>query len=393
MMATRSSGHPSRAVLRPLQKGDPAKILSPDALSLRLSRLPRTSLAMVPTPLHELPTLSRDLGVRVLVKRDDLTGLAFGGNKVRQLEFFLGDAATHGADVVVAGGSFAQSNHARVCAAAARAAGLGSVILVRPGGGSAGVQGTGNALLTRVFADEVRLVPELDAIPREDRLVELRERSELFARVAEELRDAGRTPYVLLGSSVPLGVLGYVDAAIELHHQRRMLGLDFSKLFVTSLGATQAGLELGRYLLGDPYQVIGMSYQPATRPATAILNLLDGAAEMLDADVRIAESDLINDDALAGPEYGVLNDQAREALFLAARSDGLLLDPVYSAKGFAGMLSWIREGRVKQGETIVFLHTGGLPALFAYADELEGTSEAGIRSDRSSGPADWPPVR
>jgi D-cysteine desulfhydrase family pyridoxal phosphate-dependent enzyme len=334
-------------------------------------------LATVPTPVHELPNLSRNLGVRLLVKRDDLTGLAFGGNKVRQLEFFLGDAIASGADVIVAGGSFRQSNHARVCAAAARAAGLGSVILVRAGGARTGSSITGNALLTRLLADEVRVVPELNEISREDRLLELRQRSDVFAAVADELRRAGRKPYVLLGSSLPLGALGYVGAAIELHEQRLASGLDFSKLFVTSLGATQAGLELGSRLLGDSYKIIGMAYQPsAGSAADGIRTLIDGAAELMGADAALTEVEPINDDAAAGPRYGVLNDRARAALALAARADGLLLDPIYTAKGFAGMVEWIRDGRVRQGETVLFVHTGGLPALFAYADELDRSVES-----------------
>lgn len=346
--------------------------LSPAALEERLRRLPRMRLATLPTPIHELPHLSRELGVRVLVKRDDLTGLAFGGNKIRQLEFFMGEAIAEGANVVVAGGSFAQSNHARACAAAARAAGLGSIMLFRPSAGTPGVLTTGNALITSWLADEVRVVEALADVPRGDRLQEVERRARIFAEVADEVRDRGGRPYVLLGSSTPLGVMGYVAAAIELHEQCRSQGMRFSRLFVTSLGVTHGGLELGHRLLGDPYEVIGIAYQPTGGSAADwIRRLIDGATKLLDVENPVGEGDIISDDTVAGPEYGELNDSAAEALQYAARKDALLLDPVYSAKGFAGVLRWVREGRVQQGETVLFLHTGGLPAVFAYANQLQ----------------------
>jgi 1-aminocyclopropane-1-carboxylate deaminase/D-cysteine desulfhydrase-like pyridoxal-dependent ACC family enzyme len=336
----------------------------------RLAALPRVALATLPTPIHELPRLSGELGVHVFVKRDDLTGLAFGGNKVRQAEFFVGEAVAAGADVVVAGGSYAQSNHARVSAAGARAAGLGAIVLVRPGEGPIADRVTGNALVTRLVADEVRVVPALDDVPRGDRLAEVEQRAAVFESVAAELRAQGLRPYVLVGSSTPTGVMGYVAAALELREQRQALGLEFSKLFVTSLGVTQAGLELASRALGEPYDVVGIAYQPtAGRGAEWIGRLTAGGASLLGLDVP-AGAEIVNDDGTAGPAYGVANDAARDALALAARSDALLLDPVYTAKGFAGLLRWIRDGRVRRGESVLFLHTGGLPGLFAYSAEM-----------------------
>lgn len=364
------------------QLGQGAKLrLSPTALQDRLLRLPRVHLATVPTPIHELPHLSRELGVRVLVKRDDLTGLAFGGNKIRQLEFFMGEATAAGCDVIIAGGSFAQSNHARACAAAARAAGLQSIILLRPGGGTAGALTTGNALITSLLADDVRVVDALADVPRGDRLGEVRHRGLVFDEVASEVRNRGRKPYVLPGSSTPLGVMGYMAAAIELHEQCHALDIHFSKLFVTSLGVTHAGLELGHRLLGDPYDVIGIAYQPTGGAATAwICRLIDGAGKLLGLEFSVRERDVVNDDTVAGPEYGMLNESARDALSFAARQDALLLDPIYGAKGFAGLLKWVREGRVEQGETVVFLHTGGLPAIFAYGDQSRAGAQAGFEA-------------
>jgi len=339
---------------------------APEELRRQLARLPHVPLATLPTPIHELPRLSAELGIRILVKRDDLTGLAFGGSKVRQAEFFLGEAMRAGADVIVAGGSYAQSNHARVCAAAARTVGLGSVILVRPGEGPTADTATGNALVTRLVADEVRVVEALDAVPRDDRLAEVEQRAGVFETVAAELRARGRTPYVLVGSSAPTGVMGYVAAALELHEQRRNLELDFSRLFVTSLGVTQAGLELGSRLLGEPYTVVGVAYQPTGGKGSEwVRRLIDGGAQLLGCDLEPGR-DVVSDDGSAGCAYGSPTPESREASRIAVRSDGLLLDPVYTAKGFAALLRWIREGRVRRGETVLFLHTGGLPALFAY---------------------------
>jgi 1-aminocyclopropane-1-carboxylate deaminase/D-cysteine desulfhydrase-like pyridoxal-dependent ACC family enzyme len=350
-------------------------VISAAELGDRLARLPRVALATLPTPIQELHHLSRELGVRILVKRDDLTGLALGGNKVRQAEFFVGEAIAAGSDVIVAGGSFAQSNHARVCAAAARAAGLGAIILVRPGEGPTADAATGNALLTRLIADEVRTVAALGDVPRGDRLAEVEHRTAVFESVARELRAQGQRPYVLVGSSTPIGVMGYVNAALELREQRRELDLEFSKLFVTSLGVTQAGLELGSRTLGEPYEVVGIAYQPTGgRGAEWIEQLMEGAAALLGIDLPSGTS-IVNEDATAGPGYGVADASAWEAIALGARSESLLLDPVYTAKGFAGLLQWIRDGRVRRGDSVLFIHTGGLPGLFAYGSELESRTE------------------
>jgi 1-aminocyclopropane-1-carboxylate deaminase/D-cysteine desulfhydrase-like pyridoxal-dependent ACC family enzyme len=347
--------------------------LSTSDLRAKLALLPRVPLAATPTPLQELRALSRETGVRILVKRDDLTGLAFGGNKVRQAEFFLGAAVRAGADVVIAGGSYAQSNHARVSAAAARAAGLRAVILVRPGEGRAADTTTGNALVTLQIADEVRVLNELGDVPRGDRLGEVVHRQAIFDRVAGELRAEGATPYVLVGSSTGLGVMGYIAGAIELHEQLAALGVEPTAVFVTSLGVTQAGLELGARLLGDAHRVVGIAYQPApaARAAGWVRELLREGATVLGVDTP-ETVDVISDTRQAGDHYGAVTDAMLETIRLVAHSESLMLDPVYSAKGFAGMLDWIREGRVAQGATVVFVHTGGLPSLFAYHDVMRG---------------------
>lgn len=332
----------------------------------QLRQLPRFPLLVGETPLHELQQLSRSTGKRIFVKRDDLTGLAFGGNKVRQAEFIVGEARARGADTLLAGGSFAQSNHARVLAAAACVAGLSSVILTRPGRGPASRDNRGSALVTRLLGSEVRVMAELGDAPDGNRLAEIEFRSRVFDSVADELRRQGRKPYVVLGSSTALGVMGYVGGAVELHRQARRLRLSFSKVFVTSLGATHAGLELGARLLGDEHKVIGCAYQPANRAAaeTTVRKLISDGARLLrlDEPTDVAVQTEVAD---AGLRYGVTTRQSRSALRVAAQSDALILEPTYTAKGFATMLRWITEERVADGESVLFVHTGGLPGLFS----------------------------
>ncbi len=340
-------------------------VMSLEQLEQRLGLLPRFSLLHGETPVHELPHLSRRLRRRIFVKRDDLTGLAFGGNKVRQAEFFVGDALAQGADTLIAGGSFAQSNHARVLAAAARAAGLEPVILLRPGGGLAGADLRGNALVTRMLAADVRVVEALRDAPAGDRRTEIAFRRDQFEAVADELRRQGRRPYTVLGSSMGRGVAGYVAASAELHRQATRLQLAFSTVFLTSLGATHAGLALGAHLLGEQHEIVAFAYQPAEaeHAERTVGRLVREGAGLLG--VAPGSVTIQTDVGEAGPRYAASTPRSRAALRLAATADALMLDPTYTAKGFAGMLRWLEEGRVAEGESVLFVHTGGLPGLFA----------------------------
>lgn len=337
-------------------------------LAEQLSCVPRFRLITGETPIQRLPGISRRVGRPVFVKRDDLTGLAFGGNKVRQAEFFVGQALAEGADTILAGGSFAQSNHARVLAAAARAAGLGAVILVRPGGGVVGRSTGGNALITRLLAVEVRVAAALADAPAEDRDAEIAFRRSVFAEEATRLRSQGRKPFVVLGSSTPLGTLGYVSAALELHRQSMQFGLRFGSIYLTSLGATHAGLELGARLLGDTHEIVGVAYQPVprTEAEATVGALAEAAAQLLG--LPMAERAVHTEIGEAGGAYGETTPSSRRALALAAEADGLLLDPTYTAKGFAAMLRDLERADASD-EPVLFVHTGGLPALFARAPE------------------------
>ena len=332
-------------------------------LSERLAAFPRFPLLSAPTPLQPMRRLSCHLGgPELYVKRDDLTGLAFGGNKVRQMEFFIGDALAEGADTFIAGGSYAQSNHARISSAAARVAGLEPVIVVRPGT-NVGTHG-GNALLTRMLCDDLRVSTELADVPR-DRLAEVAARRRVFDAIAEEYRAHGRRPYCLYGSSIPLGVMGYVAGALELQRQFDEAGVAPDWVVVTSLGSTQAGLELASRLMGLGWRVCGMAYMPVKQGAAPVVRLANQAAGLLGYDLVLAADAVVNHDAWAGPDYAVPSAQSREAMQLAASMEALILDPHYSAKGLAGLIAMIRGGDFHAGQTLVFIHTGGQPALFA----------------------------
>jgi 1-aminocyclopropane-1-carboxylate deaminase/D-cysteine desulfhydrase-like pyridoxal-dependent ACC family enzyme len=243
-----------------------------------------------------------------------------------------------------------------------------SLIVVRPGGTHPGAQG--NGLLVRLLADEFRVLPELADAPR-DRLAEVAYRAQVFARLAADQRAAGRRPYVVTGTSVPLGAMGSVAGALELLDQVRALGLERPFVAVTSAGATQAGLEVANRLLDEPLRVAGMAYLPTGGEGPGwVARIAEGGAALLGLPLEVPVSSVVNVDVAAGPGYGVLTKARREAIALAISTEGLLLDPVYTATGLANLRTWAATGAVDPADPVVFIHTGGLPALFAYAPDL-----------------------
>lgn len=327
-----------------------------------VDRLPRFELITSPTPLEEYPRLAERLELkRFFVKRDDLTGLAFGGNKVRELEMFLGSALQQNCDVFIAGGGVAQSNHARQCAAAARRAGMDIHLVLRKG--LRANTRTGNLLVTDLLGATIHWIEDDPTLSDRDRL------SIEMDTLADNLRREGRTPYVLHSSFHPLGAVGYVRAAIELLHQTQADGINEFVLFTTSMGATRIGLELAQFALDAPYEVRAAGWRPVDNELASRLAQL---AADTGATLGIPWSprpDSFHTIDFGGPEYGIPSETGIAAVQLAARTEGLLLDPVYSGKGFAGMQSAI-EHNFNKDVPVVFLHTGGLPALFAYENDL-----------------------
>ncbi len=327
---------------------------------MQLGRLPRLRLATLPTPLEEMPTLSAYLGgPRLLVKRDDMTGLAFGGNKVRKLEYLLGEAVDRGCDVVVTVGA-AQSNHARATAAAARRLGLDAVLVLA---GDEPLERQGNLLLDTIFGADIRVVDTDD-----DYVL-----MGVVEDIARDLQRRGRAPYVIPpGGSAALGAAAYANAGLELLDQLNTRGIHADAIVhATGTGGTQAGLYTACRLMQTRMEIVGVSAGPSRDVATArVRSLVEELCGLLGIDWRPHPDDIVVTDEYVGERYAVATPEGLDAIRLVARTEGLLLDPVYTGKAMAGLIDQVRRGRFRPDQNVVFWHTGGQPALFAYATAL-----------------------
>jgi len=321
----------------------------------RLATLPREHLGLLPTPLAPAPQLARAIGLAELwIKHDELIGFGFGGNKVRGLELLLADARAQRADIVVTGAG-AQSNHVRATAAAAAYAGL-EASAVYWGEEPSTVQG--NLLLTRLLGAATRFTHRADRAQIDQAITEL----------AAELRAAGRRPYAIpRGGACALGVLGHVLAARELHAQCAALGLRCGTVFLAvGSGATLAGWLLGSALLGATWHVEGVTVsRPASEVRARVATLAREAAELLG--VANAETAAVVHDGFIGAGYGVPTEAGKAAIALAARTQGLFFDPTYTGKAFAALRALAASGRFADRGALVFIHSGGEPALFVDA--------------------------
>jgi D-cysteine desulfhydrase family pyridoxal phosphate-dependent enzyme len=321
----------------------------------RLAAIPRLQHGHYPTPLEELPRLRAALGdnaPRLFVKRDDYTGPGFGGNKVRKLEYVLAQA--EGAEVAITIGG-EKSNHARVTAAMCARLGLRCVLVLN----AAAVRHSGwepaSLAADKFYGAEIHRVTSRD------------ERRSTMAALAEQFRAEGkRVIEIPLGASIPLGALGFMQAVAEVQTQLNELGVNVTHIFhSTSSGGTQAGLVAGCQLFGLDAHVIGVSADdPAEAIAAEVAAIIHGLGEMLAAPLRGEAPVPTVLDQYVGPGYGVDSPESVAALELVARTEGLLLDPVYSAKAMAGLLDWIRQGTLTANDTVLFWHTGGQLALF-----------------------------
>ncbi len=331
---------------------------------MHLARFPRTRLAHLPTPLEPMPRLSAALGGPSLwVKRDDCTGLAGGGNKTRKLEFLLGEAMSQGADTLVTQGAV-QSNHVRQTAGAAARFGLDCEIILeaRVATNAFDYNESGNVQLDRLMGGKLRQVPAGSDM------------TAALEAVAQEVRDRGGKPYIIPGGgSNTTGALGYVDCAIELVSQANAMGLVIDRI-VTATGSagTHAGLIAGLALVGADIPVLGIGVRAPKDVQEANVHKLAvataerfGHGDRVHRDMTVANCDYV------GAGYGLVDDAVIEALKLAARTEALLLDPVYTGKGMKGLIDLIHKGQFA-GETVVFLHTGGAQGLSGYTSVLDG---------------------
>jgi D-cysteine desulfhydrase family pyridoxal phosphate-dependent enzyme len=331
-------------------------------LQTRIDALPRVRLAHLPTPLERCPRLAEAIGgPEIWIKRDDLTGLAFGGNKTRQLEFVFADILAKGADTVVAG-AYTQSNWCRQITGAARKLGLDvSLVLLH---GEKGPALQGNLLLDRLMGADVTVV-DLDTMERLTPVLEAK---------CDELRRAGRKPYLVAPFALDelvLGAIGYVNAALELDAQLETAGVEPDYLYLCGANMTPGGLALGMQALDRRLRLINIApIRWSEARAHDIARIANAAAARLGLDATIEAAAIENYDDYIGARYGVVTDGGREALRLLARTEAVILDPVYSSKAMAGLIDHVRTGRVRKGERVVFVHTGGTPALFAYAQDL-----------------------
>ena len=316
----------------------------------------RLHLAHLPTPVETLPRLSEALaGPRLLIKRDDQTGLAFGGNKTRKLEFLVAEARDEGAKTLISGGAL-QSNHCRQTAAAAARFGFECILVLT---GEMPEQPSANLLLDQLFGADVVYV------------LDRKDRDEILQQTFDRAAERGMKPYLVpYGGSSPTGALGYAFAVKELMEQN--VPADWI-VFATSSGGTQAGLVLGQRVFGYKGKVLGISIDESEEwLRNHISELASSASEKLGKRIEFTPAEVFANADYCKAGYGMLTEPEREAIRLFAKCEGLLLDPVYTGRAAAGMIDLIRKGFFKKDETVLFLHTGGQPALFAdeYANKI-----------------------
>jgi D-cysteine desulfhydrase/L-cysteate sulfo-lyase len=324
-----------------------------DWIRERIARVPRVAIALKPTPLQEAPNLSRALGgPRIFIKRDDLTGVALGGNKLRNLEFRLAHALPEKPDTVIVGLDL-QSNSARQTVGACNKLGLKSVLVLV---GSRPAQVQGNLLVDYLLGAEVHFAPDAAA------------QREMLDALAARVRRSGGRPHILndnpmfdVGSAI-----AYLETTLEILEQFAAFGTRPTDIYMSSSGKGQAGIELAARLTNAGFKMRGITATDEFDVPPRTAAIANETAERLGLDVRVRPEEIDNDDRFVGPGYGVPNSEGIEATRLFAQTEGIILDPIYSGKAAAGMIGHIREGRVGRDGVVVFVHTGGTPAIFTW---------------------------
>ena len=350
------------------------KRLDLGSLKQKISAFPRKALIHRPTPLYRLDRLSRELGgPEIWIKRDDLTGLAFGGNKSRKLEFIIADALDKGADSILTWASV-QSNWCLQTAAAARKYDLRPVLLLF-NTSELPPEDDGNLLLDRILGADVRIHEAEKGKIVSQEYVDL-----VLADVVDEIKKQHHTPYVVsVGGSVtgwsmtqPLGAIGYLDAFVELSEQKMDLGIELTHIVhATGSGSTQAGLVVGAKCLQSDVRIVGISVSENRKVLLPVIRTIaQETVKSLKLETGLTESNIIVRDEYVGGGYGSVNKDTAEAIRLLFETEGIVLDPVYTGKAFAGLTDLISRGHFKKEDRVVFVHTGGTAALFPYRKPL-----------------------
>ncbi|WIF95061.1 D-cysteine desulfhydrase family protein [Caminicella sporogenes] len=318
----------------------------------KISNFKRKKLGIFPTPFKKLQNLSSKFNVNLFIKRDDLSGVGVGGNKIRKLEFLLADAIDKGCDTVITIGG-AQSNHAMLTAASCRKLHLEPILVLK----KRGVTDTkGNLLLNNILDAKIYFIDTDSTSEVYDEAIKL----------SEELMKKGKKPYVIpMGGSNILGTLGYINCAFELFKQADEIGVNIDHIVCASgSGGTQGGIIAGVKLLDKKTKVTGVMVSPEKDFEKKISNLVNGALKLLESDICINEKEVVLKDYV-GLGYAIPSEIGTQAIKLLAKNEGIILDPVYTGKAFGGLIDLIERGYIRENENVVFIHTGGIPGLFA----------------------------
>jgi len=332
----------------------------------------RVKLANLPTPLMELKNFSKALsGPKIYMKRDDLTGgVAFGGNKTRMLEFRLAPAVEQKADTIVYGAAI-QSNHARQIAVAARKLGMDAKLILRKTsqGSKDNIDIQGNLLIGLLAGAQIKIVNAT-----------IEEQAMLIHNETKQLRDEGKNPFETGIHDVDLSAVAYVDCSLELLGQITKYDIKPTHLYVASEGSTQAGLVLFSKYVETSYSIIGINMVDWIPDIQAkISSIANAAAVKLGIDCHISPEDIINDGRFVGPAYAVPTPECIRAIELLAQTEGIIVDPIYCGKGLAGLIDHIETGKLGKRDTVIYLHTGGAPALFSYVDMFKFKDQLEIK--------------
>lgn len=337
-----------------------------------VARMPRVALGHYPTPMTDAKTLSKALGgPRILIKRDDLSGLALGGNKCRHIEFLMGYVKEKGYDIVLCGGGSKPGNYGAQLIAAAHKACIKAKLYVRRDS-IRKTEASGNALLYSLMDPDITFIGG-DMVSEQ--------RNDLASQVlndAQRLEQEGFRPYVMqtiFMNETSVEQTGWVNAADEIYEQLKQMGVTANYLVIgNGQGGTQSGLIVGAKYLQAPFKVIGICIMfPRDRQIGELVRMTNETARFLDLDLEFTANEMVVYDDYMGEAYGVVSKECIEAIKLVAQTEGIFLDPVYTGKVMAGLIDLIRKGRITAEDTVVFVHTGGIPDIFSHGEELVGS--------------------